>query len=290
MSQLATAPDDADIFDEETWFACNEALGKFLDLNEFRAQASQAQRLPSFRAKFENLRLNRRIDSNVQFISDPDWMQCVGPIDLPALAGKPCFAGLDLSTTTDTSALCLYWPHNGAVLPFFWLPAEGLLDRDRKEAGHYRTWRDADLLETTPGKAINFKAIIKRLAEIKAQFDLKVVAYDRAFINTFKRMCDEEGVELPLQEFGQGYISMAPAVQALEAAVLDKRIHHGGHPILRWQVANAAVEMDPAGNRKITKKRSIGHVDGLIALLMAIGVAGLQVEPPPAPKYQMIFV
>ena len=290
MSQLATAPDDADIFDEETWFACNEALGKFLDLNEFRAQASQAQRLPSFRAKFENLRLNRRIDANVQFISDPDWMQCVGPIDLPALAGKPCFAGLDLSTTTDTSALCLYWPHNGAVLPFFWLPAEGLLDRDRKEAGHYRTWRDADLLETTPGKAINFKAIIKRLAEIKAQFDLKVVAYDRAFINTFKRMCDEDGVELPLQEFGQGYISMAPAVQALEAAVLDKRIHHGGHPILRWQVANAAVEMDPAGNRKITKKRSIGHVDGLIALLMAIGVAGLQVEPPPAPKYQMIFV
>jgi phage terminase large subunit-like protein len=287
--QLATAPDDADIFDEKAWFACNEALGKFLDLNEFRAQAAQAQRLPSFRAKFENLRLNRRIDANVQFISDPDWMQCVGPIDLPALAGKPCFAGLDLSTTTDTSALCLYWPHNGAVLPFFWLPAEGLLDRDRKEAGHYRTWRDADLLETTPGKAINFKAIIKRLAEIKAQFDLKVVAYDRAFINTFKRMCDEEGVELPLQEFGQGYVSMAPAVQALEAAVLDKRIHHGGHPILRWQVANAAIEMDPAGNRKITKKRSIGHVDGLIALLMALGVAGL-VKPPPAPKYQLIFV
>ena len=203
------------------------------------------------------------------------------PIDLPALAGKPCFAGLDLSTTTDTSALCLYWPHNGAVLPYFWLPAEGLLDRDRKEGGHYRTWRDADLLETTPGKAINFKAIIQRLAEIKTQFDLKAVAYDRAFINTFKRMCAEEGVELPLQEFGQGYVSMAPAVQALEAAVLDKRIHHGGHPILRWQVANAAVEMDPAGNRKITKKRSIGHVDGLIALLMAIGVAGLQVERRP---------
>lgn len=288
--QFAHAPPDADIFDEKIWFACNEALGKFLDLNEFRAQAAQAQRLPSFRAKFENLQLNRRIDANVQFIPDPDWMVCSRPIDLTALAGKPCFAGLDLSTTTDTSALCLYWPHNGAVLPYFWLPAEGLLDRDRKELGHYRTWRDANLLETTPGKAINFKAIIQQLAEIKTQFDLKAVAYDRAFINTFKRMCAEEGVELPLQEFGQGYISMAPAVQALEAAVLDKRIHHGGHPILRWQVANASVEMDPAANRKITKKRSIGHVDGLIALLMALGVAGLQVEPPAAPKYQIIFV
>jgi phage terminase large subunit-like protein len=99
--QLAVAPDHADIFDERTWFTCNEALGKFLDLNEFRAQAAQAKRLPSFRAKFENLRLNKRIDAHVQYISDPDWMACADPIDLKALRGKPCHAGLDLSQTTD---------------------------------------------------------------------------------------------------------------------------------------------------------------------------------------------
>jgi len=174
-------------------------------------------------------------------------------------------------------------------MPFFWLPEEGLSDRDRKEGGQYRIWKQADLLETTPGKAINFKAIIRRLAEIRLQYDLKAVAYDRWGIKTFNQMCDEEGVKLPLSEFGQGYVSMSPAVQALEAAVLDKRIHHGGHPILRWQIANAAVETDPKNNRTITKKRSIGHVDGLIALLMALGMAGL-VKPPPAPKYQMIFV
>ena len=271
--QLAAAPDDADIFDEKTWFASNEALGKFLDLNEFRSQAEQAKRLPSFRAKFENLRLNKRIDANVQFISDPDWMTCADPLDMQALAGKPVYGGLDLSTVTDMSSLCLYWPHNGAVLPYFWLPEEGLLDRDRKEHGHYRTWRDAGLLETTPGKAINFRAIIRRLAEINAEYNLVRVSYDRAFIKTFKAQCDEEGVQLPLEEYGQGYVSMSPAVQALEAAVLDRRIRHGGHPILRWQVSNAAVEMDHAANRKITKMRSIGHVDGLIALLMAMGAA-----------------
>jgi phage terminase large subunit-like protein len=271
--QLAAAPDDADIFDEKTWFACNEALGKFLDLNEFRSQAEQAKRLPSFRAKFENLRLNKRIDANVQFISDPDWMACADPLDMQALAGKPVYGGLDLSTVTDMSSLCLYWPHNGAVLPYFWLPEEGLLDRDRKEHGHYRTWRDTGLLETTPGKAINFRAIIRRLAEIDAEYNLVRVSYDRAFIKTFKAQCDEEGVQLPLEEYGQGYVSMSPAVQALEAAVLDRRIRHGGHPILRWQVGNAAVEMDHAANRKITKKRSTGHVDGLIALLMAMGAA-----------------
>jgi phage terminase large subunit-like protein len=275
--QLTCAPPDADIFDESTWFACNEALGKFLDLAEFRATAEQAKRLPSFRSKFENLRLNRRVDATVQFIADGDWMSCAGPAD--AIAGQPCYAGLDLSTTTDMSALVLYWPHNGAVKPFFWLPAEGLLDRDRKEGGHYRAWRDAGLLESTAGKAINFKAIIRRLAEINAEYDLKAVAYDRAFIKTFTAQCDEEGVKLPLVEFGQGYVSMSPAVQSLEAAVLDQRLRHGGHPILRWQVSNAAIEMDPAGNRKVSKKRALGHVDGLVALLMAMGQASR--TPPP---------
>src|SRR5262245_54835698 len=252
--QVASAPTDADIFDEATWFACNEALGKFLDLKEFRSQAEQAKRLPSFRARFKNLRLNQRVDATVQFISDPEWQRCAATLDLAALRGQPCYAGLDLSQTTDMTSLCLYWPHTGAVLPFFWLPAEGLVDRDRKEGGHYRTWRDAGLLETTPGKAINFKAIILRLAEISAEYELRAVAYDRAFIKTFAALCDEEGVKLPLQEFGQGYVSMSPAVQLLEAAVLDQKIHHGAHPILRWQISNTAIEIDPAGNRKPTKK------------------------------------
>jgi phage terminase large subunit-like protein len=165
------------------------------------------------------------------------------------------------------------------VLPFFWLPEEGLLDRDRKEGRHYRTWRNAGLLETTPGAAINFSAIIRRLAEISARYDLECVGYDRAFIKSFIARCEDEGVRLPLKEFGQGFVSMSPAVQLLEAAVLDRRIHHGGHPILRWQVSNVAIELDHAANRKPSKKRAIGHIDGVVSLLMAMGVAA-----QPAPK------
>ena len=176
------------------------------------------------------------------------------------------------------SALVLYWPHNGAVLPFFWLPEEGLFDRDRKEGGHYRSWRDAGLLETTPGKAINFAAIVRRLAEISIRYDLVCVAYDRAFIKSFTARCEEEGVRLPLKEMGQGFVSLSPAVQLLEAAVLDKRIHHGGHPILRWQISNVAIEMDSAANRKPSKKRAIGHIDGAISLMMALAIAA---QPQP---------
>ena len=92
-------------------------------------------------------------------------------------------------------------------------------------------------------------------------YDLKAVAYDRAFIKTFTTQCDEEGVSLPLEEFGQGYVSMTPAVQLLEAAVLDKRIHHGGHPILRWQLSNVAIEMDPAATANPEEARH-GPLDG----------------------------
>jgi phage terminase large subunit-like protein len=284
--QLAMAPTEADIFDEHTWFACNEALGKFLDLGEFRAQAEQAKRLPSLRAKFQNLRLNQRIDARVQFISDPDWMMCAQSLDMPSLRGRPCYAGLDLSQTTDMCALVLYWPHDGSVLPFFWLPEEGLLDRDRKEGGHYRIWRDGGLLETTPGAAINFKAIIHRLAEIRARYDLRCVAYDRAFIKSFTARCEEDGVRLPLKEFGQGFVSMSPAVQLLEAAVLDNRIHHGGHPILRWQMSNVAIEMDSSANRKPSKKRAIGHIDGVVALLMALAIAE---QPQPKIEFEALI-
>ncbi len=129
---LKTAPTDADIFDEKVWFSCNEALDKFLDYKEFKSQATTAKRMPSFRAKFQNLRLNQRIDATTKYINDADWMQCAGQVDMKALAGKACYAGLDLSTTTDMSALVLYWPHNGAVHPFFWLPADGLFRDYRK--------------------------------------------------------------------------------------------------------------------------------------------------------------
>ena len=206
-------------------------------------------------------------------------MTCSAPLDMASLRGRPCYAGLDLSQTTDMSALVLYWPHDGSVLPYFWLPEDGLLDRDRKEGGHYRTWRNSGLLETTPGKAINFKAIIRRLAEIRARYDLVTVAYDRAFIKSFNARCEEEGVKLPLKEYGQGFVSMSPAVQLLEAAVLDRRIRHGGHPILRWQMSNVAIEMDSAANRKPSKKRAIGHIDGVVSLLMALAIA----EQPQAP-------
>ena len=66
---------------------------------------------------------------------------------------------------------------------------------------------------------------------------------------------------------------MWPALDALEAELLNGRVAHGMHPVLTMCAANAVIERDPAGNRKLTKAKSTGRIDGLQALAMAMGVA-----------------
>ena len=167
-------------------------------------------------------------------------------------------------------------------MPYFWLPEDGLLDRDRKEGGHYRAWRDAGLLETTPGKAINFAAIIHRLAEISTKYDLVCVAYDRAFIKTFNVRCEEIGVRLPLKEYGQGFVVDEPG--GATARGCRARQAHPSRWSSNFALANVATSRSrwiAAANRKPSKKRAIGHIDGVVSLLMALAIAA---QPQPASR------
>lgn len=268
------APDDADPWDEKTWFACNPALDDFKDLKGMRTQATQARRIPAKVGPFRNLHLNQRVDAEQRFLSREDWRACGDSVDPASLYGRPCWAGLDLSSTTDLTALVLYFPNDGgAVVPFFWLPKDNLRMLEDQDRVPYRAWADRGLIELTPGRAIDYRYVASRLATIAADYDLKCIAYDRWRIKAFKRYLTEEGVDLPLSEWGQGFRDMAPAVDALEAAVLDSQLRHGDHPILAWNCSNSVVEMDAAGNRKLSKKRSREKIDGIVALAMAIGLS-----------------
>jgi phage terminase large subunit-like protein len=108
---------------------------------------------------------------------------------------------------------------------------------------------------------------------------LIAVAYDRWRIEDFKKVLDEEGIELPLREWGQGFKDMAPALDALEDLVIDRNLQHGGHPVLTWNVANAVVDIDPTGARKLNKRRARARIDGLQALAMAVGLAAREPAP-----------
>ncbi len=274
---IYAADPDADPWDEATWHAANPALGDFRSIEEMRASAEQAKRIPAREAAFRNLYLNQPVDAEQRFIAGADWDACAAAVDPEALRGRPCWGGLDLSSTSDLTALVLYFPEDrGAVLPFFWVPGDRLAEREDRDRVPYRTWREAGLIEAPPGRAIDGLAIVRRLAEIASAYKVEGIAFDRWRMADLRKLLNEEGIELPLIDYGQGFKDMAPAVAALEAAILDRRIAHGGHPVLRWNASNAVVVADPAGNQKLDKDRSRERIDGLVALAMALGLHARQ--------------
>lgn len=281
-------PQDADPWSEATWRACNPALGDFRSLEEMRTFADRAKRIPSLESVFRNLYLNQPVDADRRFLASADWDACAAPVEIEALEGRSCYGGLDLSSTQDLTALVLVFPDDGDpaaydVLCWFWSAGDMLRDRGDRDRVPYALWRDQGFLEAPPGRAIDRGYIVRRLAEVTTRFDVHGIAYDRWRIEELKKSLSDEGIEVPLMEWGQGFKDMAPAVDALETAVLNGRIRHGGHPILRWNASNASIAMDPAGSRKIDKGRSAARIDGLVALAMAIGLAAKSHAPLRSP-------
>ncbi len=271
---LYAIPDDLDAYDPANWHLANPALGVFRSEAEMRSEADRARRMPTFEPAFMNLYCNRRVDSEPKAINPAEWAAVGGAVDLDKLAGRPCYAGLDLGSTRDLCALVLYFPDDdGAVLPFFWCPKDNLAEREEVDRVPYRTWSRQGFIEATPGKAVDKRAIAHRLAQITASYDVQGVAYDRWGFADLQKILDGEGVQLPLVEWGQGFASMGPAIDAFETAMLSGNMRHAMHPVLRWNASNAVFETDPAGNRKPAKNRSIDRIDGLVALIMSCGLA-----------------
>jgi phage terminase large subunit-like protein len=287
---IYTAPEDADPWSEETWHACNPALGDFRSLEEMRSAAAQAQRMPAREPTFRLLYLNQRVRAESRFIPPAEWAACAGAVDVEALRGKRCHAGLDLGSTIDLTALVLYF-ETGEVLPYFWVPRDRLEERERSDRVPYPQWVKQGYIEAPAGRAIDKQAIIRRLAEIAAMFDLQGIAFDRWRLEDLKKLLSDEGIEVPVVPWGQGFKDMGPAVDALEAAILDRRLKHGSHPALTWNCWNAVVEIDPTGARKIDKAKSSERVDGMVALAMAIGLAARSPKAEPAnPRIVMLEV
>lgn len=267
------APEDADPWDESTWYGCNPALNDFRSLEEMRDAAAKAQRIPARESAFRNLYLNQRVEQDTRFIAAADWQACAAEIDPEALRGRRCFGGLDLSSTQDLTSLQLYFPDDaGAVLSWFWCPGDNLVLREENDRVPYQAWSRQGHIEPTGGKAVNKLAIVRRLAEVASMFELEALAYDRWRLEDLKRLLGDEGVDLPLVGFGQGYAAMGPAVDALETAILARDLQHSGNPVLTWNVSNAVITSDPAGSRKLDKSRARERIDGLVALVMAVGI------------------
>jgi len=272
VCQLYTAPAGCDLMDMAAWKAANPALGTFRSLDDLREQMTQAQRMPSMENSARNLLLNQRVSTVSPFISPDVWKSCSAravPFD------GPVFAGLDLSMRTDLTALVIVGQVDGVwqVECHFWTPEQGLADRARRDRAPYDVWARQGLLHTTPGATVDYEHVAREMASILSDLDVQAVAYDRWRIDMLRKELDRIGADVPLIEWGQGYKDMAPALDALEAELLNARVAHGGHPVLTMCAANAVVTKDPTGARKLDKAKATGRIDGLQALAMAMGAA-----------------
>lgn len=280
VCHVYTTPEDADLLDKKSWVLSNPALGKFKSAAVFRDQAEKAARMPSFEATFRNLELNQRVQAISPFISKSVWILNSHEPDPEAFYKAPVFCGLDLSGKTDLTSFVMaaYWNDKWHVRAIFWTPEKGLVDRSKRDRAPYDIWAKEGLIRTTAGAAIDYEHVAQDIVDALDGCNVAAIAYDRWRIDLFKKELERIGVELPLIPFGQGFRDMGPALTTLETVLLNEQVAHGMTPVLTMCAANAVTERDAADNRKLTKAKSTGRIDGMVALAMALGAASAKTE------------
>lgn len=273
---LYTAPIEADPFKVSTIKKANPAFNDFQNGAEIIDLAAAAKRMPSKEASYRNLNLNQRVESNAPLIPKSVWDLNAGE---PAAWG-PCYGGLDLSEVNDLTAFELVSPIDGlyGIKSKFWLPGYELAERSRADRVPYDVWKKQGHLDTTPGRSIEYEYVATEIKAAFDKYDLRKVAFDRYNMRHLRPWLKKAGltesfIDERFVEFGQGFVSMSPAIRTMESLLLNGLMRHGDHPVLNMCAANAIATSDPAGNRKLDKKRATGRIDGFVAATMATSLA-----------------
>jgi phage terminase large subunit-like protein len=272
VCHVYSAPEDCQMDDKAAWAAANPALGIFRSMDDVAKQCKQAMDMPANEPEFRNLILNQRVEAVAPFVARSVWEANGGAPGDPA--GLKVWAGLDLSSVNDLTALVAV-DETGGVHSNFWLPKHGLAEKSRKDKVPYDLWEKQGFLHTTPGKAIEYEFVAAYLRGFFDRNNVQSVAFDRALFEHLKPwLIKADFSEAELEKFipyGQGTLSMTPALRELEVRLLNGQLRHGKHPVLNMCAHNAKVVGD-SGARKFDKKQARGRIDGMVALAMAVGV------------------
>lgn len=265
--------DDEDWEDEANWYKVNPSLGYTVDIERLRDAYREAKQNPADEITFKWLRCNMWVSSTVAWIPDAIYMRGNEPIDMDALAGRDCYAGLDLSSTGDITALVLIFPPRDeeekyVLLPYFWIPEETIPRRVKANSVPYDIWEKQDYIMSTEGNVIHYDFIEKFIMDLSEKYHILEIAVDRW--NATQMIQNLEGEGFTIVPFGQGFSSMSAPTKEFYRLLMEGRIIHGGNPVLRWMAGNVVIDTDPAGNIKVTKAKSKEKIDGIVAAIMAL--------------------
>ena len=267
------AGEDEDWTDPKVWIKSNPSLGETIGMDKVEAACESAKQNPGEENSFRQLRLNQWVKQAVRWMPMDKWDACAFPVNEEMLEGRVCYGGLDLSSTTDLTSFCLVFPPEDEeepyyVLPYFWVPEDTLELRVKRDHVPYDLWNRQGYLETTEGNVVHYGYIEKFIERLGERFNIRDIAFDRWGATQMSQ--DLENMGFTVVPMGQGFASMSPPTKELMKLTLEKKIAHGGHPVLRWNMDNIFIRTDPAGNIKADKAKSTEKIDGAIAMIMAL--------------------
>lgn len=270
---IYTLDEGDDWKDETNWKKANPNIGVTPKWEFMRAQYRKAAtRGKSAEVGFKTKNLNLWVGSSTGWIKDETWMACPSKIDLESLRGKVCYGGLDLASTSDFSALCLFFPglegDAHTMLWYFWLPEEAYEDR-LSQMPSLLDWRTEGWLEVTPGNVMDYDYILDRVKELAALYEMQMIGVDPYNAKQLVLQMQQAGV--PVQEFSQGIMNMSGPTKQFERLVNKGDINHGGNPVLRWMMGNVYLYKDSKENIQVHKGKSQDKVDGVVAAVVALG-------------------
>ena len=270
---IYAASENDDWTKPETWRKANPSLGITVSEEKMAIACENARQNPAEENSYKQLRLCIWVKQSVRWMPMEKWDECAFPVDLESLRGQECYAGLDLSSTTDITAFVLvFTPRNEVdkyqVVPYFWLPEDTLDLRVRRDHVPYDVWEQQGYIKTTEGNVVHYGFIEAFIEELGTKYNIREIAFDRW--GAVQMVQNLEGMGFTVVPFGQGYKDMSPASKELMKLTLEKNLAHGGNPVLRWMMDNIYVKTDPAGNIKPDKQKSTERIDGAVALIMAL--------------------
>ena len=264
---------EEDWTDEANWYKANPSLGHTIQIDRVREAYRNAVENPAEENVFKQLRLNIWTSASIRWIPEQVYDKGSLPIDMDSLRGRLCYGGLDLSSTSDITALVLAFPprteeEKYILLPFFWLPEDTLELRCRRDHVLYDVWQNQGFIQTTEGNVIHYGFIEKFIERLGETYHIREIAYDRW--NATQMVQNLEDMGFTMVPFGQGFKDMSPPSKEMFKLLMEGNIIHGGNPVLKWMAGNVVMRQDPAGNIKPDKEKSVEKIDGIVASIMAL--------------------